>query len=359
MTDTLVIDPDGINLIVPCQRAGKAEKRRVGGRSYSYSGAERSHIRKELDVIPLVFVNCTPADARAIEAAFALGAQVVTAGSCWNRDDAGTTEVLASGDYTDDMEQGGGWRVPGITLYEIDATGGGLGGFPLSVSPDDEVPTSDLLMWYDAQALVGLSDGDPLLLWPDESGNGNDAPAGNTSFPGFYRTNVMNGFPAIRFDALGNNQRGYGFPVGPGTEEGEGWIVMRKGSTGAGHFWGMGINTGGPDVPLLSSGTFYDHFGSSVQRSFTPLGIDPQEPFLYHARAKAGRWQCWVNGVPRIDSPTNSLNWNGGHFGMMLGSGAFYTEYIGWIGELKIRSPTLSDADGAAEDAALMAKWDI
>lgn len=120
MTDTLVIDPNGLNLIVPCQRAGKAQKRLVGGVSIAFAGNERSHIRAELDVLPILFVNSTPVICRLIEQVFALGNQVECAGTVFNRDDAGTTIVVCAGDYTDDMEQGGTWRVPGITLREVE-----------------------------------------------------------------------------------------------------------------------------------------------------------------------------------------------------------------------------------------------
>lgn len=153
MADTLIIDPSGVNLIVPCQRAGKAPKRRVGDISTSYSGARSSHIREELEVIPIVFVNSTPAICRQVESIFALGAQVECSGTVFNREDAGTSVIVCDGEYTDDMEQGGPWRVPGITLYQVSSAGvgmggfgagtpGGVGGFPAGVSPDDPV-TSD------------------------------------------------------------------------------------------------------------------------------------------------------------------------------------------------------------------------
>lgn len=357
MTDTLVIDPSGINLIVPCQRAGKASKRLVGGPSYGYSGGERSHIRAQYDVLPIVFVNATPADCRTIEATFALGAQVECAGTVFNRDDAGTTVVVCSGDYTDDMEQGGGYRVPGITLREVGSGLGGLGGTPMSVSPDDTVPTSELVFHYDAQALVGISNGQPLTLWPDESGNGNDAPAGNPSFPGYYQTGVMNGHPAIRFDALGNNQRGYDLPITYAPDEGEAFIVMQKAPTGGGAFWHWGETATGPSCPTGSGGTFRDDFGSTIARSFA-MPVDPLEPFVYHVRSRAGQFRAWVNGVLVYNSDTNTPLWAGtSHFGMWLSGGAFYSEYIGWIGELKVRSSWMADSDAAAEDATLLAKW--
>lgn len=364
MPDTLVIDPSGDNIIVPCQRAGKAQKRSVGDISTSYSGSRRSHKRAELDVLPVVFVNCTPALCRQIEAKFALGAQVECAGTVFNRDDDGTTVVLCDGEYTDDMEQGGGWRVPGLTLYEVAPVAMmGLGGQPASVSPDDEVVASALFAHYDAQALTGVADGADLLLWPDEGPNGYDAPANAPSYPGNYQANAMNGFPGVYFDPLGNNQRGYGLPAifDPDTGEGEAFIVLRAPSTGGGPWWGMGTTAigAGPSMPTGSGGTLYDCFGSAVQRSITPIGIDPQAPWLYHVQARNGLWKAWINGVLRYSTTTNTATWDGSYFGMWLQAGAFYIPGTFWIGELILRNGFL-DADAAAtQESDLLTKWGI
>lgn len=114
---TITFDVGGLDLVVPCQRAGKAAKRRVGDRSYAFAGNERSHIRAELMVIPLLLVNSTPEICSDLEQMFARGNQVDCAGDVFNN---GGATIVCSGDYTDDMEQGGGWRVPGITLYEVE-----------------------------------------------------------------------------------------------------------------------------------------------------------------------------------------------------------------------------------------------
>lgn len=68
------------------------------------------------------------------------------------------------------------------------------------------VPTdiAGCLLWLDASQIVGLSDGDPLVTWDDESGNGNDATA-VVSGPGSvtYQTNELNSLPAVLFAATG------------------------------------------------------------------------------------------------------------------------------------------------------------
>jgi hypothetical protein len=367
----LTIDVGGAEeMTLDCEKGGHAAPRKVGQRVYGFAGVETSSERAELMVVPVILAPLPTATVSTIRALFALGAQVPCEGDIFNRPGE---EIVCSGKITDELhEVGDRWTV-NLTLYEVanDDTATPVGGAgpeagadPGSEGGDPPTGASALMNWYDAQALVGLSDEDPLTTWPDESGNNFDAPAGNASFPGYYDTNVMNTFPAVRFSALGNNQRGYDLPNDAEYDAIEVFVVLRRGASGGGALWHFGETVTGPNVPMLSSNTFRDNFASTVARSFSPLNIDPQEPFLYHVRARNGEWKCWVNGVLRYSTSANTLWWDSGpqgtkHFGMWLSGGSFYTEFLGWIGELKIYENFMSSAAAAAEEAALMTKWGI
>jgi hypothetical protein len=58
--------------------------------------------------------------------------------------------------------------------------------------------TANLFRRYDAQALTGLADGDPVTTWPDTSGNGGHA----TGAGPVYKTGVLHGRPSVRFDGV-------------------------------------------------------------------------------------------------------------------------------------------------------------
>ncbi len=58
-----------------------------------------------------------------------------------------------------------------------------------------------LVLWLKADAITGLSDGDPITTWVDQSGEGNDATATGTTRPS-YQTNELNGLPVARFDGV-------------------------------------------------------------------------------------------------------------------------------------------------------------
>lgn len=76
-----------------------------------------------------------------------------------------------------------------VMISQKIASGGG--GF----SPSD---LTGLKLWLKADALA-LSDTDPVSTWTDSSGSGNDATGTSTARP-LYRTGIIGGKPAVRFD---------------------------------------------------------------------------------------------------------------------------------------------------------------
>lgn len=78
------------------------------------------------------------------------------------------------------------------------ATGGGGVGSPADVS--------GLLLWYDANEITGLSDGDRVTSWADQSGNGNDAATNpGTQYHPLYRASGIGGMPAVEFDGVNDH----------------------------------------------------------------------------------------------------------------------------------------------------------
>jgi len=67
--------------------------------------------------------------------------------------------------------------------------------------PIYEVPALDhLVLWLDADAIIGLVNGDPVVTWTDQSGLGNDVTQGVAANQPTYRTGIINGYPAVQFD---------------------------------------------------------------------------------------------------------------------------------------------------------------
>ena len=70
--------------------------------------------------------------------------------------------------------------------------------YPNGFSPSD---ISGLKLWLKADAITGLSDGDPVTTWSDSSGQGNDATQSTAGQKPLYKTAIQNSLPAVRFDA--------------------------------------------------------------------------------------------------------------------------------------------------------------
>jgi hypothetical protein len=58
-----------------------------------------------------------------------------------------------------------------------------------------------LKLWVKGDAITGLSDGDPIATWADNSSANNDATASGSARP-TYKTNIINGLPVARFDNI-------------------------------------------------------------------------------------------------------------------------------------------------------------
>lgn len=144
------------NITVPCQRAGKVAKRRLGGTGPTANGNLRSYIRWEGNEIPLILIRITQSEAKAIEDLFANGARVPCAGDVINNGGA-TVDFL--GDYTDNMEPADTLRTPSVFLHEVGPVGAGL------------PPAEGVFLLNEAGAAgAGESGGTPQLATPTSGG---------------------------------------------------------------------------------------------------------------------------------------------------------------------------------------------
>ena len=71
-----------------------------------------------------------------------------------------------------------------------------------AIDDDYLLQLDNLTMLLDATKITGLVDTDPVATWEDQSGNSNDASQGTAANRALYRTNILNGLPAVRFDGI-------------------------------------------------------------------------------------------------------------------------------------------------------------
>jgi hypothetical protein len=77
--------------------------------------------------------------------------------------------------------------------------------FPLKIA--------NLVAWYDASQITGLSDNDLVTTWPDLSGNGYDLIQNDVALKPTYKASIKNGLPVIRFDGIDNELKTAAFGV--------------------------------------------------------------------------------------------------------------------------------------------------
>lgn len=70
-----------------------------------------------------------------------------------------------------------------------------------ATSPFFPTGLSGIKCWVDANAITGKNDGDAIQTWPDQSGNSNDFSQAEAGYSPLYKTNIVNGLPALLFDA--------------------------------------------------------------------------------------------------------------------------------------------------------------
>jgi hypothetical protein len=126
---------------------------------------------------------------------------------------------------------------PAIPVYVVS---GSLNPIP-PFSPSD---IAGLLLWLKADAITGLNDGDPVVTWPDSSGNGRDATQGAAGNRPTYETAVLNGKPVVRFDAtddrLATASIAHGIGAGDFT-----WVVVAQVANAAANY-----------SPIMANGSF-------------------------------------------------------------------------------------------------------
>ena len=89
-----------------------------------------------------------------------------------------------------------------IPVWPVDDDGNFDSDFAGAFTPD-QLP--NLLLWLAADLGLSLSDNDPVVTWPDQSGNGNDAAQAIAGERALFKIGILNGQPVLRFDGANDN----------------------------------------------------------------------------------------------------------------------------------------------------------
>jgi hypothetical protein len=172
--------------------------------------------------------------------------------------------------------------------------------WPASWTPAD---LADLRAWYKADAITGLSDGDPVSTWSDSSGGGYDLTQTSTARP-LYQTNTLNGLPVVEFD--GSNDT---LDASTAAD----WKFLHD-STGSSAF--VVVKVGTSSDPNAAYGIAGNNAGASANHGWCLLYDDrasvPRDDVLQNFIARG------VSGSPTV-SNTSSNNAMGANTAQLLG----------------------------------------
>lgn len=213
----------------------------------------------------------------------------------------------------------------------------------------DPTTVSGLKLWAAARLITGLSDSDPVTTWSDQSGQGNDLSQSTTGNKPLYKTNIVNGRPAILFDGVDDY-----FTLAnvlSGASAGEVFIVIKAAadpavSSAKSGIWNMdGEGTNACHYPF-TDGNIYDAWGSTARKSTGNPTPSLASWRIYNISSAAGAWTSRIDGVQHYTTATNTFSSFSGSPYLGRSASLFGDVYFnGHIAEILIFNEVLSAGD--------------
>ncbi|PKN79410.1 MAG: hypothetical protein CVU48_05325 [Candidatus Cloacimonetes bacterium HGW-Cloacimonetes-1] len=228
--------------------------------------------------------------------------------------------------------------------------------------------SNGLQMWLDADAL-GWADGTSVSNWPDQSGNNKNAVQDTTNFKPTYRTNIVNGKPAIVFD--GTDYLAFDGNIAVNTNYTIIAVVKRTAnSPGSFHYFLGGIiNSQNKNLQLgwrgnttFTHGQYTNDYDMSVDaysagqipRIFTTRHSTTMGKNLFLNGSCHG-----VNMNSAVSGRLANLTaWVGAGIGRYM-SGTINTRFNGWMAELIFYNRYLTETERKSIETYLSAKYNI
>jgi PKD repeat protein len=194
---------------------------------------------------------------------------------------------------------------------------------------NDPASLPGLVLWLQADALNGLADGAPVTTWPDRSGAGNHASQGVVAKRPVFRAGVVNGLPAVQFDAADD---GMATPADAGIPLTI-VVVYSSRAAASGHALNGGFS--------FFMGPYVGRYRNYTGQYATGPGVTAGRWLAQTLRQSAGLAQLFVDGVfaastTRTADPVALKLAREGSYGAILD---------GWIAEVIVYDRALSDGE--------------
>ena len=217
-----------------------------------------------------------------------------------------------------------------------------------------DLPLTGMRLWLKADA--GLSAGNGINLWADQSGNGNNATQQTNASQQptlALATTGPNGRPVVHFAG----SQSLTLPnVMSGATQGEIFAVVRS-SAAAGTrngLWAWG-GAGGGLYPY-SDGAIYDDFGTNTWVSLGQPPVDLTQYQLYNISSSSSEWTQRFNGLASYDRLGNTVSFR---TNPVLGQDPGGGYFTGDIAEIIVYNQALTQAQRIAVDKYIIAKYNL
>jgi hypothetical protein len=171
-------------------------------------------------------------------------------------------------------------------------------------------------LWLRADTITGLSDGDRVSSWTDQSTNGADATQATDLRRPRYKVNILNSRPVVRFTAVAGNYERLNIGDKFSTmTAGELFIVIKAVSANGSnqsHLTGfIGFGTGAQSSHYAwIDGLIYDDWGSNLRKAgFTPT-VAITSWRIVNIISTSSEWTYTIGGVQQVTTATNTVGFN-------------------------------------------------
>ena len=197
---------------------------------------------------------------------------------------------------------------------------------------------------WSANTITGLSDGDPIATWPDQTANGNDLVQANIAAKPTYKIDILNGKPAVRADGTSDYMACVGIAHAQPTTI---FLVSQQLDADAGDFLFDGITT--RQLYYTAAGTWVAHAGAVLD---SEVAVDT-DPHIHTLLFKGAASTIRIDGVEQAAGDAGANAMDGLHIFASNTTGAQITmdmfELIFYY----------SEEDPAANEAGLAIKYGL
>ncbi len=234
-----------------------------------------------------------------------------------------THAFACSGTYTVQLRVTDDRGAPGFAAHAVTVTA------PVSIEPGSPAEIPGLVMWLRADQMDGLSNGDPVAVWPDGSGSCHSATQADPLKRPVWRESQVAGRPAVVFDATDD---GLATSVDPGTAT---TIVAtyssRAGATG--HLLNGGFS--------FFMGPYVGRYRNYTGQYMTGPAIEPGRWIVQGFRQAPGRAELFVDGAFAATT-TRTVD----PYALGIARQGTYSKILdGGIAEIAVYDRTLDDAE--------------